>query len=258
MKTRYRILMIVAIICVFGISLVLKANQTSSRIESSAKKSYVFMTYLKNDDIKIKSTDDGVVSLTGTVSQESHLTLAAETVANLPGVKGVQNMLQVKGEQPVENSDGWISMKVKTSLLFHQNVSGTGTEVDVKEGVVTLRGEAGSEAQKELTAEYAGDIDGVKSVINNIRVKKTAKSTIDKIGDNIDDASITAQVKAALLTHRSTSAVNIKVTTTQGMVTVSGMAKNGAEKDLVTKLVADIHGVKSVRNEITIEPLRTN
>ena len=68
------------------------------RIESSAKKSYVFKTYLKGDDIKIQSKD-GAVILTGT-SQESHKSLAQETVAGLPGVKSVDNRLEVKGEPP--------------------------------------------------------------------------------------------------------------------------------------------------------------
>jgi osmotically-inducible protein OsmY len=72
------------------------ASKTDDRIESSAKKSYVFKTYLKDDDIKIQSKD-GVVTLTGTVSEEAHRSLAQETVANLPGVKSVDNRLEVKG-----------------------------------------------------------------------------------------------------------------------------------------------------------------
>jgi osmotically-inducible protein OsmY len=57
-----------------------------------------------------------------------------------------------------------------------------------------------------------------------------------------------------LLSHRSTSAVKTKVTTTDGVVTVSGEAKNAAEKSLVTKLVTDIDGVSSVVNNMTIAP----
>ena len=53
------------------ISVPVHASKTDDRIESSAKKSYVFKTYLKNDDIKIQSKD-GAVTLTGTVSEESH------------------------------------------------------------------------------------------------------------------------------------------------------------------------------------------
>ena len=37
------------------------------------------------------------------------------------------------------------------------------------------------------------------------------------------------------------------------MVTVNGIAKNAAEKSLVTKLVTDINGVISVINNMTIE-----
>ncbi len=43
-----------------------------------------------------------------------------------------------------------------------------------------------------------------------------------------------------------------KVSTTEGVVTLSGMAKNAAEKSLVTKLVTDIDGVNSVVNNMTI------
>jgi hyperosmotically inducible periplasmic protein len=78
-------------------------------------------------------------------------------------------------------------------------------------------------------------------------------------GDKIDDASITAEVKSSLLSHRSTSALNTKVETTDGVVTVSGIAKNDAEKSLVTKLVTDINGVNSVINNMTIAvPLAQN
>jgi len=71
-------------------------------------------------------------------------------------------------------------------------------------------------------------------------------------GDKIDDASITADVKSTLLSHHSTSAVQTTVSTTDGVVTVGGTAKNAAEKSLVTKLATDINGVTSVINNMTI------
>src|ERR1700733_12697879 len=128
-----------------------RAADTDSRIESSAAKSYVFKTYLKDDSIKTESKD-GVVTLTGTVAESSHKSLAEDTVANLPGVKSVDNQL-VAGTQPAEHTASWSTMKVKTALSFHRNVSGSGTTVYTKDGVVTLEGEAGSLAEKELTTE---------------------------------------------------------------------------------------------------------
>jgi osmotically-inducible protein OsmY len=99
-------------------------------------------------------------------------------------------------------------MKVKTALLFHRNVSATGTTVYVKDGVVTLQGEASSMAQKELTTEYAKDIDNVKEVKNDMTIAKTPAAPDATIGDKIDDASITAEVKSSLLSHHSTSAMH--------------------------------------------------
>jgi osmotically-inducible protein OsmY len=236
----------------------LRAADTDSRIESSATKSYTFKTYLKDDSINVDSKD-GVVTLTGTVADASHKSMAEDTVASLPDVKSVDNELQIKGGQPAEHSDTWIGWKVKTTLLFHRNVSATGTTVYVKDGVVTLQGEATSMAQKELTTEYAKDIDNVKSVDNEMTIAKMPAAPDSTIGDKIDDASITAQVKSALLSHHSTSAIHTGVSTTDGVVTLTGVAKNDAEKSLVTKLAGDINGVTSVINNMTIaEPVAAN
>src|SRR5579862_3135477 len=89
----------------------LRAADTDSRIESSAAKSYVFKTYLKDDSIKTTSKD-GIVTLTGTVAESSHKSLAQDTVEGLPGVKSVDNQLAVSGEQPAEHSDTSITTKV--------------------------------------------------------------------------------------------------------------------------------------------------
>ncbi|MBF0234836.1 MAG: BON domain-containing protein [Desulfamplus sp.] len=219
----------------------LYASDTDDRIESSAKESYVFRTYLKGDDIKIKS-DKGAVTLTGSVSEESRKSLAKETVADITGVKSVENKLEVKGEAPEEYSDAWLITKVKSTLLFHRNVNAIGTEVLAKEGKITLRGEADSMAQKDLTTEYAGDVEGVKNVTNEMTVAPAV----------IDDASITALVKTTLLNHRSTRALKTTVGTEEGLVTLGGNAGNAAEKALVTKLVSDVHGVKKVDNRMTV------
>jgi osmotically-inducible protein OsmY len=83
-------------------------------------------------------------------------------------------------------------------------------------------------------------------------VAKSAEQT-KTVGDTIDDSSITAQVKMTLLFHRSTSALKTSVATKDGVVTVSGKAKNAAEKALVGKLANDVKGVKAVENRMIIE-----
>lgn len=258
MKSAYSMSLILAAVAVLSFSVPVQASDKDDQIESSVKQSHVFKTYLKDDDIKIKAKD-GTVILTGTVSEESHKTLAAETVASLPDVKSVDNKLEVKDEKHAEMSDAWLMAKVKTTLLFHRSVSGIKTEVDVKDGIVTLRGDAENQSQKDLATEYAMDIEGVKNVKNEMIVSK-AKKEIKKetketrtIGDKIDDASITALVKTTLLYHRSTSGLQTEVDTKNGVVTLSGKAKNAAEKDLASKLAKDVKGVEDVNNLMTIE-----
>src|SRR5271168_3602518 len=198
MKSIFPLTLAVVVSTLFISSAPLRASDTDIRIESSAAKSYTFKTYLKDDSIKVESKD-GVVTLTGTVADASQKSMAEDTVASLPGVISVVNQLKISGEQPAEHSDAWITAKVKTALLFHRNVSATGTTVYTKDGVVTLQGEAGSMAQKELTTEYAQDIDNVKSVNNEMTIAKIPAAPDSTVGDKIDDASITAEIKSSLL-----------------------------------------------------------
>jgi hyperosmotically inducible protein len=249
---------------VTGVPAGASATDMDARIESSARDSYVFQKYLKDDAITLESSD-GIVTLTGTVVQDDHKFLAQETVASLPGVISVVNRLELEGEPVAENSDAWIGMKVKTSLLFHRNVSAM-TDVSAKDGIVTLQGEATSQAQKELTAELVKDVKGVNGVQNEMTVAVTSGQPVDKsmgekidaMGDSVDDASTTALVKMTLLYHRSTSGLRTTVETNKGVVTLSGSAKSAAEKDLVSKYVQDVHGVKSVVNNISVEKPKSN
>ncbi len=243
--------------CVAGVSALIsscapaRTSGSDKSIEAAFTNSHVYKKYLQDDHVKITSKN-GEVSLTGEVNEEIDRPMAENTAEALRGVKSVDNRIVVTGDHPAENSDSWIKMKVKTALAFHRNVSATKTEVNVKDGVVTLTGEASSQAQKELTTEYVKDIVGVKDVNNELTAGAIQEPSGKTLGDAIDDASITAQVKVSLAVHRSTSAMNTKVSTDGGVVTVSGQAKNAAEKDLVTKLAEDIDGVKRVINNMTI------
>ncbi len=265
----------------------LATPETDRRIEEAARSSYNYKTVLE-DGVKVKA-DNGVVTLTGTVNDSSHRSLAADTVENIPGVTRVNNEIEVK-ETASEPSDTWIALKIRGVLLTRANVSAMDTQVQVNEGVVTLTGKARNQAQKELTGLYAAEIQHVKSVNNELTIvadpdddhaagtrttdrkvgdRTTGDRTTDRkagdrtdrdrttddrtLSDSMDDASITAQVKFALLGHRSTSALKTGVTTKDGVVVITGEAANDAEKALVGKLTERIRGVKSVDNKMTVK-----
>ncbi|CAM3139834.1 BON domain-containing protein [Rariglobus hedericola] len=225
------------------------SSENDRKIEDAAKASYNYRTIL-DDHVKVKA-HDGVVTLTGTVEDKEEKDLAADTVENLPGVKSVENEIVVKPKHPV-HSDSWIALKIRSRLLVKSNVSAADTKVAVIDGVVTLTGFADNLAQKTLTGVYAAEIEWVKSVNNEI-VIRDKPATGETVGDKMDDASITSQLKYALLSHKATSALKTKVTTNDGVVTITGVASSDAEKSLVTKLAQDVRGVKSVNNEMTVK-----
>jgi len=221
------------------------SSDTDRKIDDAAKASYNFRTVLQ-DNVKV-STSDGIVTLTGSVQDQDNKDLAADTVENLPGVLSVNNQIKVEPTYPA-HSDAWMAFKIRGQLLVKGNVSAMTTTVNVLDGNVALTGTANNIAQKELTEVYAKEIDGVKSVKNDIIV--TDKPTL---GESIDDASITSQVKFALLSHKATSALKTKVSTNQGVVAISGEASSDAEISLVTKLAHDVRGAKSVNNSMTVK-----
>jgi osmotically-inducible protein OsmY len=92
----------------------------------------------------------------------------------------------------------------------------------------------------------------VKSVRNNI-VVTDEPAPRNPMNETIDDASITSQLKYALLAHKGTSALKTKITTNDGVIDITGVARSDAEKSLVTKLAQDVRGVRSVSNNMTVK-----
>ena len=67
-KNAYHLAFAVAAATILVTSASVRASETDSRIESSFKKTHVYMTYLKDDAVKIEAKE-GVVTLTGTVTE---------------------------------------------------------------------------------------------------------------------------------------------------------------------------------------------
>ncbi|MBI2511476.1 MAG: BON domain-containing protein [Opitutae bacterium] len=222
----------------------LASPATDRKVENAARQSYNYRAVL--DNAVTAQCVDGHVTLSGVVPDADAQALAADTAANLPGVTKVTNNVTIKPAY-TEHSDAWIAFKIRSRLLVKANVSAF-TTVTVQDGVATLSGTASTLAQKELTGIYAAEIDHVKSVTNNLAVMDQPT-----LSEKVDDASITAQVKFALLSHRSTSALHTTIATTDGVVLISGNAASAAEKSLVTKLAKDVRGTASVTNNMAVK-----
>jgi hypothetical protein len=67
-------------------------------------------------------------------------------------------------------TDGWLWVKTKGALLAVDNLKDSVINVDVNNGVITLRGELPSKAEVDAAVKAANGIDGKKSVTNQLKV----------------------------------------------------------------------------------------
>ncbi|WP_294635740.1 BON domain-containing protein [uncultured Aquabacterium sp.] len=72
------------------------------------------------------------------------------------------------------------------------------------------------------------------------------------VGQYVDDATITARVKAKFAEDKQVSAMRISVETLKGEVQLSGFASNADEKARAGQIALNTPDVKSVRNNIVI------
>lgn len=76
----------------------------------------------------------------------------------------------------------------------------------------------------------------------------------ESLGAYVDDAAITASVKARMIENKDVAGTSISVETLNGTVMLSGFAKSANEKSTAETLARKVDGVKSVKNEITVRP----
>lgn len=72
------------------------------------------------------------------------------------------------------------------------------------------------------------------------------------VGEYVDDATITAQVKAKLAEDKDVAATRIQVETLKGVVQLSGFATSDQERQRAAQLAANTKGVKQVQNSIIV------
>ncbi len=73
-------------------------------------------------------------------------------------------------------------------------------------------------------------------------------------GEYVDDAVITAKVKAAVLQEPSLKSAEINVETAKGVVQLTGFVRSRADINKAVKVARKVKGVKSVKNDIIVRP----
>ncbi|MDM9653049.1 BON domain-containing protein [Pseudomonas mendocina] len=76
-----------------------------------------------------------------------------------------------------------------------------------------------------------------------------ASDTVDKAEQAVSDTWITSKVKSTFIADQSLSALDIKVETNQGVVSLSGVVASDAERDLAIAKTREVEGVRDVAAE---------
>jgi osmotically-inducible protein OsmY len=74
------------------------------------------------------------------------------------------------------------------------------------------------------------------------------------VGEYVDDATITTQVKAKFAEDKTVAASSISVETLRGTVQLSGFAKTAAERSQAEAIASRVKGVQAVKNNIVLRP----
>lgn len=74
----------------------------------------------------------------------------------------------------------------------------------------------------------------------------------ESVGQYVDDATITTQLKAKFAEDTAVAATAIRVETMKGQVQLSGFAKSAEEKERAEMLARSVKGVSGVRNDIIV------
>ena len=117
----------------------------------------------------------GQVQLSGYVEAPELKADATRVASNVPGVLGVQNNLQIQGAERTAGTvidDGMITAKVKAALIGDARTKAHQIDVDTRAGVVQLGGFVDTAEAKAAATELAKTISGVKTIHNNLEVKR--------------------------------------------------------------------------------------
>lgn len=144
--------------------------------------------------------------------------------------------------------DAAITSKVKAALIVDPQTKARDIHVTTYRGVVQLSGFVDSKAESQDAKRIAMQTAGVRQVNDELRIAEP-----ETVGRAVDDAAITAKVKATLLANPDTRA-EIHVTTHEGIVELYGFVNSRAQIHDATRVAMEVQGVRRVENGIQLKP----
>ena len=164
-------------------------------------------------------------------------------------------------------SDVWLSTKVHSKFVADRDIRGTGIGVSSHDGVVTLKGRVLNEPMRDLAVAIAQNTDGVKQVVNELSVEiagpARAEGTPGAVATSgtvnnapsttaIDDTRITSSIQSKFYVDDRVRARRLNVSSSNGVVTLSGEVGDEAERAQALQLARSTEGVTRVEDSLTV------
>ncbi|MCC7176416.1 MAG: BON domain-containing protein [Bryobacterales bacterium] len=155
---------------------VLKASTTVPPLEERVRHELLMLPlYGVFDQLTYKVNGDSV-TLGGQVVLPTLKNAAETVVKRIPGVKAVQDQIEVLPLSPFDDQIRWAELRAiyGTSSLFRYNMGAVAPiRIIVNNGHVTLEGVVASQMDKQVAGMAAASVAHVFSVTNNLQVKSS-------------------------------------------------------------------------------------
>lgn len=140
-----------------------------------------------------------------------------------------------------------LQQNVQNALDWEPSVGARDIGVSVDDGIVTLRGDVGSYAEKSAAERLAFRVYGVKAVANDITVRVAS-------GYERTDTEIAQAAVAALKWNSLVPSNQVTVAVSNGWLTLNGTLDWQYQKEGAMRAVRDLTGVRGVTNGIVVKP----
>jgi osmotically-inducible protein OsmY len=217
------------------------SKMTDQQISDAIEDELLFDRAVPATKIDIAARN-GVVTLSGRVSNLMAKRRAARIAETVKGVRSVVNNIDVSPAEDV--SDGAIRNDIISALAYDPAADSYEIDVTVDDGVATLTGTVESWQEKRLAQKVAAGVSGVTGVDNEILVDYETERP---------DREIEPEIERALRWDTLVDDALIDVSVNNGNVTLSGIVGSAAEKRLA-RYDAWVAGVRSVdASELEVE-----